>query len=165
MTVFLANRENLQTRRLHDRISSRLQSDPAFTAVRRERTSARDPGAYRVVAGTDPESFLDVSSYPTSDARIEVGFDLAVSDSDEHYWFNWLEPTRGLLVGWHRDATHEDLGPVHLQVNDGGESVVHEPATFFDAHPLAVVERRLATLPTVVRAVEWADGRPTGLDR
>jgi hypothetical protein len=66
-------------------------------------------------------------------------------------------------VGWHQDDTHDDLGPVHLQVNDGATPVTHEPAPFIDSHPLDVVERRLTSLPDAVRAVEWEQGRPVGL--
>lgn len=163
MPVFLANRANLQTKRLHQRLKHRLQTDGTLTNTRLERTSPRDPGTYRVKAETDARTVLDDSEYPTRTARVEVGFELFTADSHEHYWLNWIEPDRDMLVGWHQDETHPNLGPVHLQVNDGHEPVGHESATFIDAHPLDVFSRRLVELPEVVQAVEWVDGRPNGL--
>lgn len=122
MPVFLANRANLQTKRLHQRLKHRLQTDGTYTSARLERTSPRDPGTYRVTAETDARTVLDDSAYPTTTARIEVGFELFTADPHEHYWLNWIVPDQDLLVGWHQDGTHPDLGPVHLQVNDGQET-------------------------------------------
>jgi hypothetical protein len=161
MVVFLANRANLQTKRLHDRIQNRLSG--LFENDRRRRTEPREPGPSRVVADVNPRQFLD-DEYPVTTARIEIGFQLQTGESHDHYWFNWIEPDRSLLVGWHQDDTHDDLGPVHLQVNDGTTPVAHEPAQFIDAHPLAVVEHRLTSLRNAVPAVEWEDARPVELD-
>jgi hypothetical protein len=162
MVVFLANRANLQSKRLHDRIQNRLSGE--FENVRRRRAEPREAGPYRVVAEGDPRQFLDDDEYPVTAARVEIGFQLQPGEPHEYYWFNWIEPERSLLVGWHQDDTHDDLGPVHLQVNDGSTPVAHEPAEFIDSHPLAVVERRLDSLPDAVLAVEWEQGRPVGLD-
>ena len=112
----------------------------------------------------NPRQFLDDEEYPVPTARVEIGFQLQTGDPYEYYWFNWIEPVRSLLVGWHQDDTHDDLGPVHLQVNDGTTPVAHERAEFIDSHPLDVVERRLASLRDAVRAVEWEQGRPVGID-
>lgn len=162
MVVFLANRANLQEKRLHDRIQNRLSG--AFENVRRRRAEPREPGPYRVVAEVDPREFLGDGEYPVTTARVEIGFQLQTSDPYEYYWFNWIEPDRSLLVGWHQDDTHDDLGPVHLQVNDGTTPVAHEPAQFIDSHPLDVVERRLDSLRDMVLAVEWDQERPVGFD-
>lgn len=162
MVVFLANRANLQSKRLHDRIQNRLSG--ALDNVRRRRVEPREAGSYRVVGELDPRQFLGDDTYPTTTARIEIGFQLRTGDLHEYYWFNWIEPERGLLVGWHQDHTHDDLGPVHLQVNDGSSAVAHEPAQFIDSHPLDVVERRLASLQAAIFAVEWEQGLPVGLD-
>lgn len=162
MVVFLANRANLQSKRLHGRIQNRFSTE--FDAVRRRRSEPREGGPYRVVGEVNPRQFLDDDAYPTTAARIEVGFQLRRGDSHEYYWFNWIEPGRSMLVGWHQDDTHDDLGPVHLQVNDGSTAVDHRPARFVDSHPLDVIEQRLGELRTAVRAVEWKDGRPVGLD-
>jgi hypothetical protein len=162
MVVFLANRANLQSKRLHDRIQNRLSG--AFDNVRRRRAEPREAGPYRVVADGNPRQFLGDDEYPVTDARVEIGFQLQTGDPYEYYWFNWIEPDRSLLVGWHQDDTHDDLGSVHLQVNDAATPVAHEPAQFTDSHPLDVVEQRLNSLPDAAYAVEWKQGRPVGLD-
>jgi len=162
MVVFLANRANLQSKRLHDRIQNRLSGE--FETVRQRRAEPREAGPYRVVGEVNPREFLDDDEYPVTAGRIEIGFQLQTGELHEYYWFNWIEPDRSLLVGWHQDDTHDDLGPVHLQVNDGATPVAHEPAQFIDSHPLDVVGRRLNSFRDAVRAVEWEQGRPVGLD-
>jgi len=162
MVVFLANRANLQSKRLHDRIRNRLGG--AFENVRRRRAEPRESGPYRVVAEVNPQQFLGNDTYLVTTARVEIRFQLQTGDSHEHYWINWIEPERELLVGWHQDDTHGDLGPVHLQVNDGATPVAHEPAQFIDSHPLDVVERRLGALRDAVLAVKWEQDRPVGFD-
>ena len=161
MVVLLANRTNLQAKRLHDRIGTRLEA--ICIDVRRRRATPREPGSYRVVGEVDPRGYLNDDAYPTDTARIEIGFQLRPGESREFYWCNWIEPERSLLVGWHQDDIHADLGPVHLQVNDGSTAVDHRAAEFIDSHPLAVVSRRLAAFAGVVEGVEWVDGRPVGL--
>jgi hypothetical protein len=163
MVVFLANRANLQNKRLHDRIQNRLSG--TFENVRRRRAEPREAGPYRVVAEGDPRQFLDDDEHPVTTARVEIGFQLQTGEPYEHYWFNWIEPDRRLLVGWHQDDTHDDLGPVHLQVNDGATPVAHEPTEFIDSHPLDVVEQRLSLFHDAVFAVEWEKERPLGLDK
>jgi hypothetical protein len=162
MVVFLANRANLQSKRLHDRIQNRLSG--TFENVRRRRAEPREAGPYRVVADVNPRQFLGDDEYPVTDARVEIGFQLRTSDPYEYYWFNWIEPERSLLVGWHQDDTHDDLRPVHLQVNDGASAVDQQRAQFIDSHPLDVVEQRLDSLHDAVFAVGWEQGRPAGLD-
>jgi hypothetical protein len=162
MVVFLANRSNLQSKRLHDHIQNRLSGE--FENVRRRRGEPREAGPYRVVGEVNPRQFLGNETYPVTAARVEIGFQLQAGEPYEYYWFNWIEPDRSLLVGWHQDDTHDGLGPVHLQVNDGATPVAREPAQFIDSHPLDVVERRLGSLRDAVLAVEWERGRPVGLD-
>jgi hypothetical protein len=162
MVVFLANRANLQSKRLHDRIQNRLSGE--FENVRRRRAEPREAGPYRVVAEVDPRQFLDDNEYPVAVARVEIGFQLQTGVPHEYYWFNWIEPERSLLVGWHQDDTHNDLGPVHLQVSYEATPIGHETAQFIDSHPLDVVERRLMSLRDAVLSVEWKQGRPVKLD-
>jgi hypothetical protein len=162
MVVFLANRANLQSTRLHDRIQNRLSGE--FENVRRRRAEPREAGPYRVVAEVDPRQFLDDDECTVTAARAEIGFQLQTGEPQEYYWFNWIEPERSLLVGWHQNDTHGNPGPVHLQVNDGATPVAHEPAEFIDSRPLDVVERRLNSLRDAVLAVEWEQERPVGLD-
>ncbi len=158
MVVFLANRANLQTKRLHDRIRTRLGSE--FEDVHRRRTEPREPGQYRVVGVTNPQHYVENSTYPVTEARIEVGFRLETGTSYEFFWINWIEPTRNVVIGWHQDGTHDDLGPVHLQVSEGKTVVDHKSAEFIDAHPLAVLDRRLETLEPTVESVVWEDDQP-----
>jgi hypothetical protein len=153
MVVFLANRANLQSKRLHDRIRNRLSGE--FNTVRRRRTEPREAGPYRVVADVNPRQLLEDDEYPVTTARIEIGFQLQTGVPHEYYWFNWIEPERSLLVGWHQDDIHDDLGPVHLQVNDGETPVEHQRAQFIDSHPLDVVEQRCNSLRDLVLAIEW----------
>lgn len=162
MTLFLANRSNLQLRRLHDRIKRRLRAE--FEAVRRRRARPSEPGSYRVVGEADPRIFLGRESYPATDARVEVAVRLRTDDPHEHYWFNWIEPDRTFLLGWHRDDDHPELGPVHVQVNQAGTAVDHESAQLVDEHPLAIVEARLKQLPDVLDRVVWDDGGVVGID-
>lgn len=162
MVVFLANRANLQARRLHDRIANRLRGH--CETVQRRRAEPHELGPYRVVGAVTPRRFLGVDSYPTDSARIEIGFRLETEVSHEHYWCNWIESDRQLAVGWHQDGSHEEWGPVHLQL-DSGESVVdRQAATFIDAHPLAVVARRLVSLPEVVQSVTWDVDKPVRIE-
>lgn len=162
MVVFLANRENLQSKRLHDRIQQRLSAD--CDNVRRRRTEPRETGSYRVVGDVNPRQFLGDDEYPVTAARVEIGFQLRTSDPYEHYWINWIEPDRSLLIGWHQDGTHDDLGPVHLQVNNGSTVVAHEQAQFIDTHPLDVVEQRIKSLQDAIFAVNWEEEQPIGFD-
>jgi hypothetical protein len=112
----------------------------------------------------NPRQFLGDDEYPVTAARVEIGVRLQTGEPYEYYWVNWIEPERSLLVGWHQDDTHDDLGPVHLQVNTGTAAVTHQPAQYIDSHPLDVAERRLSSLRDAVLAVELEQGRPVGLD-
>ena len=163
--IFLANRSNLQLRRLHrERIANRFESDNVFSDVRFCRAGIRSPGKYRVVAEVDARLFLDDTSYPTSEARIEVGFDYVGSSDRDQYWINWVEPEQSLLVGWHQDETHSEYGEVQLQISHENTTVEHLPAEFIDSHPLDVLSRRLNQLPQTVEAVQWTNNSPTGFD-
>lgn len=89
-----------------------------------------------------------------SDARVEIGFEVQASTDYECYWFNWVEPDRNFLLGWHQDETHPEYGPVHLQANESSHTIDQQSAEFIDAHPMAVVETRLEQLPVAIDAVE-----------
>ena len=115
----------------------------------------REPGSYRVVGHTKTQWFLDDSSYPATDARIEVGFQSSQDDASYWYWFNWIEPERSFMLGWHQDSDHPDHGPVHRQINQGGSVVDRKPAAVIDGHPGALFHGRLEQLPRVLGAVEW----------
>jgi len=82
MVVFLANRANLQSKRLHDRIRHRLSGE--FDNVRRRRAVPREAGPYRVVADVNPRQFLDDDEYSVTTARVEIGFQLQTGEPHEY---------------------------------------------------------------------------------
>jgi hypothetical protein len=162
MVIFMVNRGNLQSRALHNRLKKRLRTDYNFQNTRSVVAAATEPGKYRAIGEIDPRQFLDDTSYGATTARVEVGFDLNTSSGHEHYWLNWIEPDRSMLVGWHQDSMHLKLGKVHLQVDDDGRTVTRKSATFIDSHPVDVFLQRMDVLPQVVQSVTWQNGRPTG---
>lgn len=162
--VLLADGGGLGNKRVHRRIKNRFQTDAAFDAVRLRVASHRERGPYRVVAETNPRTFLGDSRYPTQMARLEIGFDLQAGTDHDWYWFNWIEPERSLLLGWHQDDDHPEHGPVHLQVTQSNTSVDHKPAQFIDKHPMAVVAARLDQLPDAIDAIRWENGEVVGVD-
>lgn len=164
MVLFLAGRGNIQTREFHKRIKNRFQSATDFGTVQLRVTGPREQGAYRVEAETNPRGCLDDDSYPVTTARIEVGFELAGRTENDFYWFNWIEPDRSFLLGWHQDNEHPNLGPVHIQVNQNDASIEHESATFIDKHPMAVIEARLDQLSDALDSVQWNNDTVTGIN-
>lgn len=165
MVVFLANRDNIRLKRLHRRILNRLQSDGRFTDVQLRVAETRERGPYRVVARTNPRSFLGDETYPVTETRIQIGFEAQGHVDHEFYWWNWIEPGRNFLLGWHQDDDHPEDGPVHVQVSDESRVIARQPARFIDEHPMAVVEARLEQVPEALDAVEWQDGNVTGIWR
>lgn len=164
MVVFLAGRGHIQTRQLHKRIKNRFQSDTEFGTVRFRIAGQRESGPYRVNAETNPRVFLDDDSYPVTTARIEVGFELREGNGHDFYWFNWIEPDRNFLLGWHQDSDHQSLGPTHIQVSQNDTAVDHASASFIDKHPMAVVDSRLAQLPDALASVQWKNKTVAGID-
>lgn len=162
--IFLTNRDGLRNKRLHRRIKNRFQTDSVFGPVQLRVATHRERGPYRVVGETNPRTFLDDTKYPTQTARVEIGFELESSLAYDFYWFNWVEPERDLLLGWHQDDDHPEHGEVHLQLNESDKVVAREPAEFIDEHPIAVVAARLKQLPDVVRAIGLEDSSATKLD-
>ncbi|MCL9817799.1 hypothetical protein [Natronocalculus amylovorans] len=162
--IFLANRDSLRNKRVHRRIANRFQTDATFDSVQLRVATHREPGPYRVVVETDPRVLLSESKYPTKIVRLEIGFDVEGSATHDFYWFNWVEPERNLLFGWHQDTDHPEHGEVHFQINQPDVEVFRKRAEFLNKHPMAVVESRLAQLPDIVRTVGCKDGPPFDLD-
>lgn len=96
--------------------------------------------------------------------RIEGGFELGTGEGQDHYWINWTEPDRDFLLGWHRDDDHPDLSLVLLQVGQGGEPTAYASVTAGDAHPMAVLETRLAQIFDSLSAVPVDEDTVTGVD-
>ncbi|WP_255171280.1 hypothetical protein [Natrononativus amylolyticus] len=159
--IFLANRANLDTRTLFTKIHTRL-----LTQVPKEEspvepmwyhTSARNKTGVR--ATVCPAQFLG-TSYPVENAEVQVSFDFPQTYSYDFYAIQWVEPDRNLMVGWHQDETHADLGECHFQIDYQGETVQRENAAFLDVHPLNVFDQRIEDLVEVLNALTWEDGVP-----
>lgn len=139
-------------KQLYQRIHNRLSTATPFADVRYVPSRIRPR---RLVADVDAASFGG-GSYPASTARLEIEF--LLREDWDRYWIQWIEPERDLACGWHQDGTHPGLGTCHFQVEFPDGTTSRESAEFLDAHPLAVVERRLAELPERLRSLA-GDGR------
>lgn len=159
--IFLANRANLNKRTLLTRIHSRLQTQASKEASPVERvwydTSTGNKSGVR--ATITPEAFLD-RSYPVAEAELQVSFDFPQTRAYDHYRIQWVEADRNLMVGWHQDETHMDLGECHLQLDYHGDTVQRETATFLDKHPLNVFDQRIDDLVDVLDTLTWKNTKP-----
>lgn len=154
--IFLANRANLEKRRLLTRIYNRLQAqvpdeESPVTQVCYQRSMANKVG---VRATLTSEEFLQ-TSYPVAEAELQVSFDFPQAYSYDFYRIQWVEADRELMVGWHQDDTHTDLGKCHFQIDSQGETVQRESATFLDSHPLNVFDQRIDDLVDILTALTW----------
>ncbi|MFC3959520.1 hypothetical protein [Halovivax cerinus] len=132
-------------RRLYRRIHDRLGTQDAFTDVRYVPSRTRPR---RVTADVTVTTYVG-PRYPTTGARLEI--EVSLRHDRNHYWIQWVEPVRDRSCGWHQDSTHEELGACHFQYDRPDGTTEREPASFLDAHPLAVVETRLHELPGRLR--------------
>ncbi|SNR56866.1 hypothetical protein SAMN06264855_11629 [Halorubrum vacuolatum] len=159
--IFLANRANLNKRTLLTRIHNRLQTQASKAASPVERvwyhTSTGNKTGVR--ATLTPETFLD-TSYPVAEAELHVSFDFPQTHAYNFYRIQWVEPERNLMVGWHQDETHMDLGECHFQIDHHGETVQREPAEFLDTHPLNVFDQRIDNLVDVLNSLTWEHTAP-----
>lgn len=160
--IFLANRANLDKRtlltRIHDRFRTQVSDEDApIEQVRYQTSTANKVG---VQATVTPDAFLH-TAYPAGEAELQVSFDFPQTHPYDFYAIQWAEPNRGLMVGWHQDETHVDLGECHFQIDYRGETVQRSAAEFLDVHPLNVLGRRHDDLVAVLAALAWEDGVPT----
>lgn len=160
--IFLANRANLDRRRLLTRLYNTLdtRAERANSAVETVwyHTSAGNKVGVR--ATVDPATFSGGHS-PSDEAELQVSFDFPPEYEYDFYKFQWVEPNRDLMVGWHQDETHDELGECHFQVDHGGRTIQRERATYLDSHPLNVFDRRTDDLLTILDALTWKDGTPS----
>lgn len=159
--IFLANRANLDTRTLLTRIHNRLQTqvpkeDSPVKQVWYQTSTGNKVG---VRATVSPTEYLR-KSHPVDEAELQISFDFPQAHSYDFYVIQWVESDRNLMVGWHQDETHMDLGECHFQIDYQGETVQREEAEFLDVHPLNVLDRRLGDLVEVLDALTWEDGIP-----
>ncbi|RQG89558.1 hypothetical protein EA473_21880 [Natrarchaeobius chitinivorans] len=139
-----------------------LQNDDRFDTVEFRLAEPRESGSYRVVGSTKTQWLLDDPTYPSTDARIEIGF--TDQDNEYWYWFNWIEPERSFMLGWHRDGDHPDLGPAHVQINQGESVVARKSAETIDSHPGEIFHRRLGQIPSMLKRVSWDGDQAIGFN-
>jgi len=108
--IFLAGRDRYTQRTLLRDVHDRLTNQPGCEDVR-YRPSRRRPRY--VIADVDPTTFLS-DSYNAATARLEIRFWYPAGVDHEYYRINWVEPDRHLMLGFHQDADHPDLGPCHI---------------------------------------------------
>lgn len=154
--IFLVNRANLDRRTLYRRIHDSLASraDKPDSPVESVRYHPSHANMEEVHARIDAPSFVG-GLYPVDSAEIHVYFDFPSGDSPDRYRIQWVEPERGLMVGWHQDETHPELGECHLQIDYKGETVHRSEAEYIDAHPLNVFDERINSLPKVLNRISW----------
>jgi hypothetical protein len=159
--IFLANRANLDKRTLLTRIHNRFQSqvpteDSPVEQVWYQTSTGNKIG---VRATVTPDAFLN-TSYPAEEAELQISFDFPQTHSYDFYAIQWVESDRDLMVGWHQDETHMNLGECHFQIDYRAETVQRSTAEFLDVHPLNVLDQRLDDLGTVLDALTWEDDTP-----
>ncbi|MGQ3330804.1 hypothetical protein [Halorubrum sp. FL23] len=155
--IFLAGRDRYTQRTLLHDVHDRLTRQAGCEDVR-YRPSRRRPRY--VIAGVDPTTFLG-NSYDAEAVRLEIRFWYPAGIDNEYYRINWVEPDRNLMIGFHQDADHPDLGPCHIQLNHEDTPVDRYGVAFLDAHPLAVLDDRLQQFTTAVEAIRWKNGTPS----
>ena len=155
--IFLAGRDRHTQRSLLREIHARLSKQAGCETIQYQPSSRRPR---TVIADVETAVFLG-TAYEVENAHLEVRFWYPDDVDYEYYRLNWIEPARELMVGFHQDADHSDLGRCHLQLDFEEDTVDRQPAPFLDAHPLAVLEERLQQLPAVLDSLEWENGRPS----
>ncbi|SFC72491.1 hypothetical protein SAMN05444422_11716 [Halobiforma haloterrestris] len=160
--IFLANRANLDKRTLLGRLHNLLQTqtDSADSPIKQVwyQTSAGNKTGVRATIAAP--AFLD-RSYAVDEAELQISFDFPPNHSYDFYEIQWVEPDRQLMLGWHQDETHMELGECHFQIDYRNETVQRSKARFLDSHPLNVFDRRMDHLLTILDSLEWDDEVPS----
>ncbi len=137
-------RNHLDRYEIHKRIRDRLRHTEGVMEVRAKPNSMRP---IRVHAVLDTSEFIG-EEYE-SEAELEVEW--RPRQERDEFRIQYNEFGTEWSCGWHQDDDHEELGPVHFQVNhsewDGGH---HEAASFGDKNPMAVLEDCLEKLKSKV---------------
>jgi hypothetical protein len=160
--IFLANRANLDKRtlltRIHNRFQTQVPDENAPVEQVWYQTSMGNKVGVR--ATVTPETFLRTSQ-PVDEAELQILFDFPQTHSYDFYMIQWVEADRDLMIGWHQDETHTDLGKCHFQIDYEGATVQRATAEFLDSHPLNVLGRRLDDVVAVLDALTWEDDVPS----
>jgi len=159
--IFLANRANLDKRtllaRLHNHFQTQVPAEESPVEQVRYHTSAGNKVGVR--ATIIAPAFLG-TSYAVDAAELQVTFDFPPNQAYDFYTIQWVESERELMVGWHQDETHMDLGECHFQLDYRDETVQRATATFLDTHPLNVFDQRTDHLVEILDELTWHDERP-----
>lgn len=160
--IFLANRTHLDKRTLLTRLHNRLQTQATTENSPVEQvwyhTSAGNKTGVR--ATISAPIFLG-SEYPVDDAELHVSFAFPSNYLYDFYKMQWVESERNLMIGWHQDETHMDLGNCHFQIDYRGKTVQRNESAFLDSHPLNVFEQRTDDLVTILDALRWENDQPS----
>jgi hypothetical protein len=160
--IFLANRANLDKRtllgRLHTQLQTRVDADDSPIEQVRYHTSAGNKIGVRATIAAPV--FLD-TPYPVDTAELQVRFDFPPEYEYDFYRIQWVESARNMMLGWHQDETHSDLGPCHFQIDHRGQTVQRDEAAVLDTHPLNVFDQRVEHLVEILDSLTWDNDRPT----
>jgi hypothetical protein len=89
-----------------------------------------------------------------------VSFDSPTEFAYDFYRIQWVDSDRELILGWHQDDTHMNLGECHFQLDYRGDTIHRTEAAFLDRHQRNVFDHRIAQLVDVVDGLTWTNGRP-----
>ena len=112
-----------------------------------------------MIADVATTTFLG-TPYDVANARLEIRFWYPAGVDHEYYRINWIEPERNLMLGFHQDADHPDLGPCHVQLTYEDAPIDRHGATALDVHPLSALDDRLQQLPLAVDSIRWDGDAP-----
>lgn len=159
--IFLANRANLDKRtlltRLHNRLGTQVTTEDSPVEQVWYHTSSGNKSGVR--ATIDAPTFLR-TAYPVDEAELHVTFDFPPNREYDFYNLQWIEPERNLMIGWHQDETHMDLGECHFRIDYQGTTVQRNAATFLDTHPLNVFDQRIDHLVEILDSLSWTNDHP-----
>lgn len=159
--IFLANRANLDKRTLLTRIHTRLHTQVSKADAPVEQVWYHTSAGNKVgVRATITASAFLGASHPVDTAELQVSFDFPTEQPYDFYTIQWVESGRELMLGWHQDDTHMDLGECHIQLDYQGDTVQRDQATFLDVHPLNVFDRRTTHLVEILTELTWTNNRP-----
>lgn len=160
--IFLANRANLDRRtllnRLHKRLQTQANADEGPIKQVWYRTSSGNKVGVRATVNTS--AFLG-KEYPIEEAELQATFDFPSEHEYDFYAIQWVEPDRSLMLGWHQDETHMDLGECYFQIDYDGKTVQRAEAAYLDSHPLNVFDQRTDHLLEILDSLTWNDKTPT----
>lgn len=159
--IFLANRANLDRRtllsRLHKRLGTQVDGPGPVEQVWYHTSAGNKVGVHATV---DAQAFVG-TAYPVDVAELQVSFDFPPDRTYEFYKLQWVESERELMIGWHQDEMHDELGECHFQVDYRGETITRTEAAFLDTHPLNVFDQRTDQLVAILDSITWENNRPS----